>query len=120
MFRNSILCILITVVFLFAQIVEVNANLWKGRTQENLFIAVVAQEKDIFVQVKNRAVMSISDQNAGENYRFIIRQQIEKAVFSAIAFFLGRLALKAVRVLKRWAGAALSQAFEDWRDSLYH
>ncbi|MCZ2158433.1 hypothetical protein NPX99_03955 [Bartonella sp. 220] len=120
MFRNSILCILIAVVFLFAQIVEVNANLWKRRTQRGVFIAMVAQEKDILVQVKKRAVMRISDQNAGENRRSIIGQQIEKAVFSAIVFFLGRLAFKAVRVLKRWTGAALSQAFEDWRDSLYH
>ncbi|WP_341871737.1 hypothetical protein [Bartonella senegalensis] len=115
---NSILRILMVVIFCFSQIVEVNANLWKCRSQEGIVMAMVLQEKDILFKEKNRIFIGISGQNAKENDISIIRQKAEKV--TAIALFLGTLALKMVGVFKRWVGTTFSQAFEDWRDSLYH
>ncbi|ATP12242.1 hypothetical protein [Bartonella henselae] len=120
MFMNSILRILMAVIFCFSQIVEVNANLWRCRSQESTFMIMVAQEKDILVQATNRVFIGISSQNARENDRSIIKQKAEKVIFTAIAIFLGTLALKMVGVFKRWVGTRFSQAFEDWRDSLYY
>ncbi|WP_208438119.1 hypothetical protein [Bartonella taylorii] len=120
MFKNHTLYILMTAIFCFSQIVEVHANLWRTRSQEGIFIAIVAQEKDTLVQTKKIFVIGSSGQNARERGRSINGKKVDKIIFTAIILFLGRLAFKAVGVLKRWAGAALSQAFEDWRDSLYH
>ncbi|WP_317993145.1 hypothetical protein [Bartonella gliris] len=119
MFKNGTLCILITVIFCFLQIVEVNANLWRERSQDGIFIAMVIQEKDILIQASNIAVIGVSDQSTWEKGRSIIGKKVEKVIISAIAFFLESLMFKAVKFFKTWATEALSQAFENWRDSLY-
>lgn len=120
MFAKNILYILVSVIFYFSQIVEVNAKLWSDRSQENIIIPVDTQRKDIFFQRTNRVFITISGQNAGKNNKSIIEKKTEKVIFIAIAIFLGGVALKTVTVLKRWLGARFSQAFYNWRDSLYH
>lgn len=120
MFKNHILHIFMTIILCFSQILEVHANLWRAKSQEDIFIAMATQEKDALVQGEKIFVIGLSGQNARESSRSIIGKKVDKVIFTAIVFFLGRLAFKAVGVFKKWAGAALSQAFEDWRDSLYH
>ncbi|WP_208436060.1 hypothetical protein [Bartonella phoceensis] len=120
MFKNSTLRILMTVVFCFLQVVEINANLWRGNFQEDIFIAMVAQEKDIFVQATNQAFISVSGQNTSRRDGSIIGPKAEKTIFIAISLFLGKIAFKTFEVLKKRAADALFRAFENWRDSLYH
>ncbi|GAA5109321.1 hypothetical protein [Bartonella jaculi] len=121
MFKNNILYILITIIFCFSQIVEVNEKLWKSRSQENIFTAMLAYNKDIIVQTKDMVVIRISNQNAGEKNRSIMRENIKKSLINAtMAVVLGELMLKAGSWFKRWAVTKLSKSFENWRDSLYH
>ncbi len=120
MFKNHILYILMTVVFCFSQIVEVHANLWRTRSQEGIFIAMITQEKDTIVQAAKIFFIGSSGQNARESDKPIIGKKVDKIIFTAMVFLGGWLAFKVVGVLKRWAGAAFSQAFEDWSSSLYH
>ncbi len=120
MFAKNKLSILTTVILYFLSIVEVHAKIWRDRSQENIFITVGTQRKDIFCQRTNKTFITISDQSSRENGKSIIEQKVEKVIFTAIAVFLGGIALKTVTVFKRWVGARFSQAFENWRDSLYH
>ncbi|UNE54772.1 hypothetical protein [Bartonella machadoae] len=115
MFKKSKFYILIT--FIFFTNMEINASLWKDRSKEDLFIAMIAQEKDT-IQKNNINIFNISGQNNIEKNRCIIEQK--KDTFTAIVLFLRNYVLKTVRVLKKWVGAKFSQTFENWRDSLYH
>ncbi|WP_375635864.1 MULTISPECIES: hypothetical protein [unclassified Bartonella] len=120
MSKNRLLCILMAIIVCFSQIVEAHANFWRGRSQQGGFIAIWVQEKDIFVQVTRGAIMNVSDQRSGNNSRSLVGPKVEKMIFAAVALLLGKLVFKAAGVFKRWAGAKISHAFEEWRDSLYH
>ncbi|EJF86062.1 hypothetical protein [Bartonella rattimassiliensis] len=120
MSKNRLLCVLIIFIICFSQIIEVRANLSRGRFQQDRFIAIKALEKDVCVQITRRAVMSISGQRSGENSRSLIGLTVEKMISTVVTFFVGKLVFKAVRVFKTWAGAKLSRSFEEWRTSLYH
>ncbi|MGF7157812.1 hypothetical protein [Bartonella heixiaziensis] len=114
MFKSNILCIFITVIFCFLQIVEVNANLGRSRSQESLFIATTSHEKDILVETKNMVIIRISNQNTIEKGGSTIREKVKKGVMIAtITFLLGKLALKGVIWFERWAIETLSKAFQD-------
>lgn len=114
------LCNLMIAIFCFSQIVEVNANLRRARAQESIFITMGIQRENIFVQWTNKAFITISGQSSRENAKSISGQQVEKIIFTAIARILEKFALKTVIFLKRWLGSRVSQAFENWKDSLYH
>ncbi|EJF75926.1 hypothetical protein HWV54_00295 [Bartonella alsatica] len=120
MILHNILRILMTVIFCLSQIIEVNANLLRCRSQERESITTIAQKKDIFIQTNNIVFFNVSGQSARENSKAIIRAMVEKIVFTGIALFLEKLMFKTVGIFKRWAGAALSQAFEDWRKLFYY
>ncbi|WP_273760334.1 hypothetical protein [Bartonella sp. ML70XJBT.G] len=120
MLAKNKLSILTSIILYFLSVVEGNAKIWWERSQENIFITVGPQRKDIFFQKTNGAFIIISGQSAGENGQSITEKKGEKVIFTAIAVFLGGIALKTVAVLKRWVSARFSQAFYNWRDSLYH
>ncbi|MBB5074059.1 Kef-type K+ transport system membrane component KefB [Bartonella callosciuri] len=104
------------VVFCFSQIIEVNANILRAKSQEGIFLAMVAQEKDTLCQATNTAIVAISDKSTRENSKSIIQRNIKKVIFFAVVFFLGRYAFN---MLKKWAGNAYYQGVEDWKSSLY-
>ncbi|WP_144756047.1 MULTISPECIES: hypothetical protein [Bartonella] len=119
MCKNNALYILMTTIFCFSQIVEVNMQLWRDRIQESVFVAMDVQRNNILVQGTNKAFIAISDQNIRENTKSIIGKMFEKVLLFGIDFVLGKVTLKAVSFLKRWAEARFSQAFADWKASLY-
>ncbi|WP_074380741.1 hypothetical protein [Bartonella doshiae] len=115
MFKSNILCIFITVIFCFLQIVKVNANLGRSRSQESLFIATTSHEKDILVETKNMVIIRISDQNTIEKSGSTIGEKVKKGVMIAtITFFLAKLALKGAILFETWAIETISKAFNDW------
>ncbi|WP_375649856.1 hypothetical protein [Bartonella sp. OT172YNZD] len=120
MSKNRLLCILMAIIVCFTQIVEVHANFWRGRSQQDGFITIGAQEKDIFVQLTRGVIMSVSGQRSEKNSRSLVVPKVEKMIFAAVALLLGKLVFKAAGVFKRWVGAKISYAFEEWRVSLYH
>ncbi|WP_345096951.1 hypothetical protein [Bartonella acomydis] len=83
-------------------------------------MTIVTQEKDLLVSVTNKGLIVISGQTPRGKEGVIIGPSVKDAIFTVIFFFIGKLAVKAVGVLKRRAVDALSHAFENWRDSLYH
>ncbi|AFR26363.1 hypothetical protein RM11_0635 [Bartonella quintana RM-11] len=105
-------------IFCFSQIMEVNANLWRGRLQDGVFMTMVVQEKDMLVQVRmtNMDIVRISDKNSREKDRSPI---IEKVMIATIALFIEKFIFRVGVFFKRWAESALSQAFQNWRASLY-
>ncbi|EJF80597.1 hypothetical protein MCO_00111 [Bartonella sp. DB5-6] len=121
MFKNHTLCILMTTVFCFLQIVEVNENFWRVRSQEGVLIAMVVQEKDISVQETNMIAVGILDKSAREKSESTtIRKEFKKAVTTTMTIFLRSFVLKTFRFLKIWVGEILSQAYGEWQVSLYH
>ncbi|MET3590308.1 hypothetical protein ABID23_001413 [Bartonella silvatica] len=113
MFISRILPILITVVFSFSQIIEVNASLWRGRSQESILFGIVKQEKEIPTQTKNKVLINISDHIVRENNRAFIGPKVKKAIFIVMTFLFGKLAIKAVEVLKKKAGDVLYQTLNN-------
>ncbi|WP_375619885.1 MULTISPECIES: hypothetical protein [unclassified Bartonella] len=59
-------------------------------------------------------------QRSENNSRSLFGPKVEKMIFAAVALLLGKLVFKAAGVFKRWAGAKISHAFEEWRGSYYH
>ncbi|MBX4336285.1 hypothetical protein [Bartonella raoultii] len=116
---KNTLYILLAVIFCFSKIIEVNANLWKGRAQESVFVTMGAQRNKILVQGTNKAFITISDQSTRENTKSIIGQIVKKAILFGIDLVLEKISLKAVTFFKRWVEARFSQSFYNWRDSLY-
>ncbi|MET3560288.1 hypothetical protein ABID39_000980 [Bartonella japonica] len=119
MFINSILRIFITVIFCFSQTIQVHANLWRKKSQEEIFTVVVAQNKEIPVQVINKAFVDVSGKISEEKRGVFTGSNIEKVVFIAIGILLGKLASKTVGILKRWAGDAIYRAIINCRDAYY-
>ncbi|WP_330167735.1 hypothetical protein [Bartonella grahamii] len=120
MSKNRLLCILMAIIVCFSQIVEAHANLARERSQQGGFIAIWAQEKDIFVQVTRGVIMNVSGQRSGKNSCSLVGPKVEKMIFIAVGLLLGKLVFKAAGVFKRGVGAKISHAFENWRDSYYH
>lgn len=119
MSMNNVLRILITVIFCFSQIIEVNANLWRKKFQEEIFTVVVTQNKEIFVQATNRAFVDVAGKIAEEKRGVFIGSKIKKVFFVATVILLGKLASKTVGVLKKWAGDAIDRAIINLRNSYY-
>ncbi|WP_273758272.1 hypothetical protein [Bartonella sp. AU55XJBT] len=120
MFKSTRLCILTTTLFCFSQILEVHANFRIGSFPEDIFIIMVAQEKELLVSAKNKSFSNISGQTPRGKERDIIGPTVKDAIFTVYFFFIGKLVVKAVGVLRRWAVDTLSHTFKNWRDSLYH
>lgn len=120
MFKSARLCVLITVLFCFLQILEVHANFRRGRFSEDVFIMIVAQEKKPLVSAENKGLIPISGRTPRGKVDAIIGPTVKDAIFTVYFFFIGKLVVRAVGVLKRWAVDTLSHTFESWRDSYYH
>ncbi|WP_273717700.1 MULTISPECIES: hypothetical protein [Bartonella] len=120
MFKSARLCVLMTVLFCFLQIFEVHANFRRDSFPEEIFIVIVSQEKEPLVLAKNKGFIAISGQTPRGKENAIIGPTVKDAIFTLYFFFIGKLVVRAVEVLKRWAVDTLSHTFENWRDSYYH
>ncbi len=119
MFKSAKLCVSITVLF-FSQTLEIHANFRRASFPEEVFIMIVAQEKEPLISAKNKDFIAISGQIPRGNENAIIGPTIKDALFIVYFFFIGKLVVKAAGVLKRWVVDKFSHAFEDLRDSYYH
>ncbi len=104
----------------FSQILEVYVNFRRGSFPEKVFIMIVAQEKEPLVSVKNKGFIAISGQTPRGKESGIIGPTVKDAIFTIYFFFIGKLVVKAVGVLKQWVVDTLSHTFKNWRDSYYH
>ncbi|WP_273788277.1 MULTISPECIES: hypothetical protein [Bartonella] len=120
MSKNRLLCILMTIIVCFSQIIEAHANFWRGSFPEDVFIMIVDQEKEPLISAKNKDFIAISGRTPRGKENAIIGPTVKDAIFTVYFFFIGKLVVKAVGVLKRWVVDTLSHTFENWRDSYYH
>lgn len=120
MFKSTRLGILTTILFCFSQTLEVHADFRRGSFPEGIFIMMVSQEKEPFVLAKNKGFSNISGQIPRGKEGDIIGTTVKDAIFTIYFFFIGKLVVKAVGALRRWAVDSLSHTFKNWRDSLYH
>lgn len=120
MFKSTRLGILTTILFCFSQTLEVHANFRIGSFPEGIFIMMVSQEKKPLVSAKNKGLISISERTPRDKVDAIIGPTVKDAIFTVYFFFIGKLVVRAVGVLKRWVVDTLSHTFENWRDSYYH
>ncbi|WP_175869520.1 hypothetical protein [Bartonella gabonensis] len=118
MSKNPLLYTFMIIIICFLQIIEVHANLWRGKFQQDDFIALREQKKDIFVQGARGDIINISGQISNKNSSSLIGSNIQNIIFTALLVW--KLVSKAVEVLKTWAESKISQTFVNWRDSLYH
>ncbi|WP_375616201.1 MULTISPECIES: hypothetical protein [unclassified Bartonella] len=119
MFKSARLCILITVLF-FSKILEIHANFRRASFPEEVFIMIMAQEKEPLILAKNKDFIAISGQTPREKEDTIIGPTIKDALFTIYFFFIGKLVVKAAGVFKRWVVDRFSHAFGNLRDSYYH
>ncbi|UNF46282.1 hypothetical protein MNL02_04525 [Bartonella krasnovii] len=120
MFKSARLCILITILFSFSQTLEVHADFRRDSFPEEIFVMIPAQKKEPLVSEKNKGFINISGQTPRGKERAIIGPTVKDAIFTVYFFFIGKLVVKALGALRRWAVDTLSHTFKNWRDSLYH
>ncbi|PIT68631.1 hypothetical protein [Bartonella tribocorum] len=119
MSKNRLLCILMATVICFSQIMEVRANLSRGRSQQVGFVTMRTPERDIFVHGTGGVIVNISGQRSEKNSCSFIMPMVEKIIFTVVTFLLGKLMFKVIEVLKIWAGDKLSQSFKEGQNLSY-
>ncbi|WP_273724088.1 hypothetical protein [Bartonella sp. AU18XJBT] len=100
MSKNRLLCILMTIIVCFSQIVEAYANFWRGSFSEDVFIMIVDQEKKPFISAKNKDFIAISGKTPRDKENAIIGPTVKDAIFTVYFFSLESLSLSQLESLK--------------------
>ncbi|WP_019223688.1 hypothetical protein [Bartonella rattaustraliani] len=117
---NRILRILITIIFCFSQIGEVNANLGRDKSQERGFGVMVLQKQGPYFQAIKRTFVGIAGQFSEKNGGVFLVSIVDKTVFVAIVVALGAVAFKSARFIRKWIADAIYRALTNKQNSLYH